>query len=57
MNSGWIINFKDGTGVILSENKYKEYQKNEDISKVDTEEHWFDMKRAIEKNPWFEVKE
>ena len=57
MDSGWIINYKDGTAVILSERKYKEYEKEVDISKVADEEHWFDIKEAIRKNPWLEVQE
>jgi hypothetical protein len=57
MDSGWIINFKDGTAVILSESKYKEYEKTVDIGTVYSEEHWFDIKDAVRKNPWLEVKE
>ena len=57
MDSGWIIKYKDGTGVILSENKFKEYQETVDYSKVETEEHWFDIREAIKKNHWLEVKE
>lgn len=57
MSSGWIINFKDGTAVILSEKKYKEYRETVDISTVADEEHWFDVKQAIAKHPWLEFKE
>lgn len=55
MDSGWIINYKDGTAVILSESKYKEYEKTVDKNKVACEEHWFDIKEAIRKHPWIEV--
>jgi hypothetical protein len=55
MSSGWIVNYKDGIGVILSERKYQEFKQKEDGKFIESEEHWFDMKQAIEKYPYLEV--
>jgi hypothetical protein len=57
MSSGWIINYKDGTSMILSEEKYKALGKQEIGKFIQSEEHWFDIKEAIKKHPWIEVYE
>lgn len=49
MESGWIINFKDGYSVILSEEKYQRIISK--IENVRSVEHWFDIKEAIKCNP------
>jgi hypothetical protein len=47
-----VINFKNGFKIILSEKMYKEkYLKETPKEDVESEEHWFDMNRAIEKYP------
>lgn len=51
MESGWIINFKNDSSVILTEEAYKKYAKNRDITKVSDEEHWFSIEDAKRKNP------
>lgn len=51
MKSGWIINFNNGYRVILSESAYKKYEKETPKENVCSEEHWFDIEKAIEKNP------
>ena len=50
-DSGWIINFKNGTRIILSENAYKKYDKETPKEDVESEEHWFSLDDAIRKNP------
>lgn len=51
MESGWVINFKNGNKVILSENAYKKYQEETPKDTVETEEHWFSLDEAIKSNP------
>ncbi|MEN2468208.1 hypothetical protein [Ornithinibacillus sp. JPR2-1] len=51
MKSGWIINFKNGTRVILSERAYKRYVKETPKQDVQSDEHWFDIEKARSKNP------
>ncbi len=51
MESGWVINFKNGNKVILSESAYKKYEKETPKEDVRTEEHWFILDKAIESNP------
>lgn len=48
--SAWLINFKNGNKVILSEQAYKVYKKQTPVKDVKSEEHWFSMTRCIEKN-------
>jgi len=53
MNDGWIINYTDGTSIIYSRKKYHELKiENHEIESY---QHWFDIKQAIEKHPWLEV--
>jgi len=51
MDSGWIINFKNGTRIILTENSYKRYENETPKEDVASEEHWFSLDGAISKNP------
>lgn len=51
MESGWIINFKDGFRAILTEDQYKIYERSQDMDKVEYEEHWFSLAEAKRKNP------
>ena len=51
MKSGWIINFKNGTSVILNEKAYKRYNKETPKEDVRSEEHWFVLENAIKENP------
>jgi len=51
MDSGWIINFKNGTRIILTENSYKRYENETPKEDVVSEEHWFSLDGAISKNP------
>lgn len=51
MESAWIINFKDGYRVLLSEEKYITHNKTTDQTKILYEEHWFSMDAAKAKNP------
>lgn len=51
MKSCWLINFKNGYKVILSEEMYNGKYKNETpVEDVESEEHWFSIERCIEKN-------
>ena len=47
--SGWIINFKDGSKIALSENAYEKYNVENNKKLVSSEEHWFDIQNAINK--------
>ena len=50
--SCWLINFKNGYKVILSEKVYREkYKKETPVEDIESEEHWFLMSQCIEKNP------
>ena len=51
MKSAWLINFKNGSKVILSENAYKKYEIETPKDTVGTEEHWFSMDNCIANNP------
>ncbi len=54
--SAWLINFKNGYKVILSEKMYIEkYKKETPIEDVESEEHWFLMSQCIEKNPDIDI--
>jgi hypothetical protein len=55
MESGWIINFKNGMRVILNEKAYLKYQKETPKKDVASEEHWFILDNAIKENPDLEV--
>ncbi len=56
MESAWLINFKNGYKAILSEKVYDEkYQKETPKKDIESEEHWFNMKSCIEKNPDVDV--
>ena len=50
MKSCWLINFKNGNKVILSENAYKKYKAETPKDDVESEEHWFTMEECIKKN-------
>ena len=47
--SGWIINFKDGSKLALSENAYEKYNEENNKKFVSSEEHWFDIQNGINK--------
>lgn len=49
--SAWLINYKDGSKVILSEESYKEHKKETPVKCIESEEHWFLMSQCIIKNP------
>lgn len=51
MESGWIINYKDGFKAILTEEKYISYREIRDVEKIESEEHWFSIEDAKRKNP------
>ena len=51
MDSCWIINFRNGSRVILSEKSYKRYEKETPKKDVESEEHWFSLNLAMKKNP------
>ncbi len=56
MESCWLIIFKNGNKVILSEKMYKErYLKETPREEVSSEEHWFSMEECIKKNPDIDV--
>ena len=50
MKSGWIIKFKDGYTVALSEEKYVDWSKENKKLHVSIEEHWFDIYKGMEEN-------
>lgn len=49
--SGWIIEFKNGNRIILTESAYKKYDKETPKEDVACEEHWFSLRDAVRKNP------
>jgi hypothetical protein len=52
MESAWLIRFKNGNKVILSEKVYKQkYLKETPKDAVKIEEHWFSVKDCIRENP------
>ncbi|CAM2999346.1 hypothetical protein HAHI6034_11100 [Hathewaya histolytica] len=55
MESAWLINFKNGYKVILSESTYKRYEKETPKEDVSSEHHWFSMDKCISKNPEIDV--
>ncbi|WP_025909288.1 hypothetical protein [Priestia flexa] len=51
MNSCWLIEFKDGHKIIISESLYIEEEKrNFDNRQVLVEQHWFDYEVCKERN-------
>jgi hypothetical protein len=56
MKSCWLIVFKNGNKVILSEAAYKErYLKETSREEVSSEEHWFLVDECIKNNPDIDV--
>lgn len=53
--SCWLINFKNGYKMILSEAEYLKYKQKRNVEQIYTEEHWFIMDNCIKKNPSVEV--
>lgn len=51
LESGWLINFKNGHKVILSEKAYLKYQEETPKEDVECEEHWFIIEHAFKKYP------
>ncbi|CAG9705752.1 hypothetical protein [Clostridium neonatale] len=52
MESGWIINFVNGSRIIYTEDAYREdLGKTTLISSIRSEEHWFSLEQAIKENP------
>ena len=51
MDSGWLINFKNGYKMILSEVEYKKYKLKRNVEQIESEEYLFNIKKCIEKNP------
>lgn len=49
MESGWVINFKNGIRVAMDEETHK-FMKIK-LDEITSEEHWFSLKDAIIKNP------
>lgn len=49
MESGWIVNFKDGTRIAYDEKSYKTLNKNQEG--IRSEEHWFSLEDAVKSNP------
>ncbi len=47
MESGWVVNFKDGNRIALDEKAYKVLSK--DPEEIQSEEHWFSLTAAIKK--------
>lgn len=54
MESGWLIVYKNGQKVILSEHAYKVLKVEEHLDNVARFEHWFNLKAAIKNNPHVE---
>lgn len=57
MKSGWIINFKNGTRILLNEKAYEKYEKETPLEDVKTEEHWFNFDEAHRNNIEIDVVE
>lgn len=49
MESGWIVNFKNGTKVAMTEEVHG-FMKVK-LDEIISEEHWFSLKDAIMENP------
>lgn len=55
MKSGWLIEYKDGHQVILTEERYEQYKEDRDFEVIVWEEHWFDIEVCKAKNPTLDV--
>jgi hypothetical protein len=55
MKTGWVINFKDGGVIFLSEEAHRDFCETKKVSDISCEEHWFDMQKAKEKYQWIKV--
>ena len=55
MKSGWIINYKNGTSEIFTEERYK--RTNILDYEIISEEHWFSIDDAKRKNPHLKLNE
>ena len=51
MKSGWLLNFKNGKRYICSEEVYADVIRVIDVDDLESEEHWFSIEKAKEKNP------
>lgn len=49
MESGWVVNFKNGTRVAMTEEVYELMKVK--LDEVISEEHWFSLEDATKKNP------
>lgn len=50
MQSGWIVRFKDGKSVAMSEPAYRAYRETSRKYDSVVEEHWFDIVDGMKKN-------
>jgi len=51
MTSCWLIRFKDGHKIIISEERYKEEVKRNWAGRErNCEEHWFDVRKCVKQN-------
>lgn len=47
MESGWLIEFKNGHKIILCEENYKIYNQSNDKKNAKYESHWFILKDLV----------
>ncbi|WP_158231833.1 MULTISPECIES: hypothetical protein [unclassified Sporosarcina] len=55
MKSGWLLNFKNEKRYICSEEVYADVIRVIDVDDLESEEHWFSIEKAKEKNPTVRV--
>lgn len=54
-DSCWLVNFKNGSKIIFSEEAFRTNRKLREPKTVESYEHWFSMENCIEKNPDIKV--
>lgn len=54
MSDGWLVSYKNGETVIMSD---KAHTKSQEALKetVESEVHYLDMRELVSDNPWLEV--
>lgn len=56
MESGWLVEYVDGTSYIMTERAFAEHEEKIEKESVALETHYFDIQAAIKKHPMLEVR-
>lgn len=55
MESCWLVVYKNGYRVILSEKAYMQHKKDRKESQIERDEHWFSFDQCKAKNRKLEI--